>query len=188
METTQLTQTDINLSAIDDAISLQVTNLAAIAEQLLFKELFTFELSENPPSIPEQVSKKKGIYFFQLKNEDLQQSVIDWAASFKTIWESGNVVWVPGIKKTRLHAHKTFGEWVPLYIGKSKNVGGRIYEHINQVRDKTTFSMKLKARANMHGSFLKVSWVPLDVVNYDLIAPALEFMLRNQYNPIVGKQ
>jgi len=188
METTPLSQTVDSLSAIDDAINVQLNLLAELATQLTFKEILTFELGENIPTLPEEISKKKGIYFFQLKNEDIQQSVIDWASSFKLIWENGDVIWVPGIKKMRVHAHKMFGEWVPLYIGKSKKVGIRIFEHINQVGNRETFSMKLKARTNMHGKSFRVSWIALDVNNYDTIAPVLESIFRNQYNPIVGKQ
>ena len=64
----------------------------------------------------------------------------------------------------------------------------RITEHIHQVKDRRTFSMKLKARTNLHGNVLRVSWIPLDVVNYDMIAPAIESMLRDRINPILGRQ
>lgn len=92
------------------------------------------------------------------------------------------------MKKSRIHAHSQFNEWIPLYIGKSRNIGGRITEHVHQVKDRRTFSMKLKARTNLHGNVLRVSWIPLDVVNYDMIAPAIESMLRDRINPILGRQ
>jgi hypothetical protein len=48
--------------------------------------------------------------------------------------------------------------------------------------------MKLKARENLYCSIFRVSWIPLNVKNYDMIAPAIEVALRNRFNPIIGKQ
>ncbi len=48
--------------------------------------------------------------------------------------------------------------------------------------------MKLKARKNLYGTKLRVNSLKLEVENYDVIAPYLENLLRNKWNPIVGKQ
>lgn len=176
------------LKEIDESISQAAVRLTEIVQTLEFAAVMEFELNSEMTAIPEILSKKKGIYFFEIKNCFADLDKLSWATAFKQLWKASDVIWVPGVKDIRLNAHEVFNEWVPLYIGKSKNVGGRIYEHLHQVRDKTTFSMKLKARLNMHGLWLRVSWISLDVKNYDMIAPAIERMLRDKFNPITGKQ
>ncbi|WPV65957.1 GIY-YIG nuclease family protein [Chitinophaga sp. LS1] len=173
---------------IDQAISNEAARLRQLSGELVFENVIEFELNNNIPPIAEYLMHRKGVYFFQIKNKDLSLDVLSWVTTFTQLWKDADVIWVPGIKKARVNAHRSFDEWIPLYIGKSKNVGGRITEHIHQVKDRRTFSMKLKARANLHGEVLRVSWIPLDIVNYDMIAPAIESMLRERINPITGKQ
>ncbi|SFD61138.1 hypothetical protein SAMN05518672_102611 [Chitinophaga sp. CF118] len=173
---------------IDLGISNEAARLRQLADILVFDHIMEFELNNDPPSVAEHLMHRKGVYFFQIKNKDLSLDVLSWVTAFTQLWKGADVIWVPGIKKGRVKAHGRFDEWIPLYIGKSKNVGNRITEHIHQVKDRRTFSMKLKARTNLHGEVLRVSWIPLDVVNYDMIAPAIESMLRERINPITGKQ
>jgi hypothetical protein len=175
------------LQEIDNAMSQEAQKLTAFANSVVFETVMEFELGE-AVVIPELISKKKGVYFFELKNTNLDLDSVSWMATFAERWRGSDVIWVPDVKKGRMQVHATLGEWIPLYIGKSKNVGGRVFEHIHQVKDKTTFSMKLNARSNMHGERLRVKWIPLDVVNYDMIAPAVERLLRDRFNPITGKQ
>ncbi|WP_157970322.1 hypothetical protein [Albibacterium indicum] len=85
-------------------------------------------------------------------------------------------------------AHKELKEWIPLYIGKSRNIASRIHGHIFRELDKTTFAMKLKSRENLYGQRFRISYIKLDVNNYDMLVPYVERRLRNKINPIVGKQ
>jgi hypothetical protein len=176
------------LNEIDLALSNEASRISQLADKLIFEYITEFELNNDVPPIPHAVTRKQGVYLFEIKNNNLSLDKESWVAAFEDLWKNTDVIWVPGMKKSRIHAHSHFNEWIPLYIGKSRDIGGRITEHIHQVKDRRTFSMKLKARTNLHGNVLRVSWTPLDVVNYDMIAPAIESMLRDRINPILGRQ
>jgi hypothetical protein len=162
--------------------------LKQVAENLQFESIKEFELTGNLYDICDSTYNRKGVYFFEIKNNEKLTDPSNWILNFTTLWKGVNFSWTPGIKKKRLNTHKTLSEWIPLYIGKSKKTGGRINEHIIQNASKNTFSMKLKARTNLYGQLFRVGWIPLEVENYDMIVPAIEILLRNKYNPIVGKQ
>jgi predicted transposase YbfD/YdcC len=176
------------LRAIDNSITNEANALKEIISSLIFEPVIEFQLGTNMPGIPTNIFNKQGIYFFELKINEQNIEAGVWLENFSKLWKEGKVTWVPGIKKRRILAHQSLTEWIPLYLGKSKNVGGRITEHIHQIEGKTTFSMKLKARQNLLNEKFRVSWIPLNVKNYNMIAPAIETELRNVKNPIVGKQ
>lgn len=48
--------------------------------------------------------------------------------------------------------------------------------------------MRLKAHTEQANETFRVSTLELDVDNYDTIAPLVESVLRDELNPIVGKQ
>lgn len=135
-----------------------------------------------------------GVYFFELRLPNdyrFGKKTTTILQNIKKQWKHHSVkgMWSPGIKDTRVNAHKNFlGEWIPFYIGKSRNLDKRIREHIFQDREKTTFGMKLKARKNLYGLEFRVNYIKIDVKNYDMIVPYVESTFRNKYNPIVGKQ
>lgn len=100
-------------------------------------------------------------------------------------------LWLPGqLKSLRSDDHGNGGlsEWMPVYLGKSKNVARRVLEHINLPLEKTTFALKLKARPAMALRAFRFHALELKVENYDIIAPALESALRNRLHPLIGKQ
>jgi hypothetical protein len=176
------------LKQIDDSITNEATILQQIIAMLTFEPVFEFELGVQIPEVPANIFNKQGIYFFELKVNDPNVEANEWLQTFADLWKAGKVTWVPGIKKLRIRVHQTLTEWIPLYLGKSKDVGGRITEHIHQPEGKTTFSMKLNARQNLINQKFRVSWISLPVKNYNMIVPAIESALRNIKNPIVGKQ
>ena len=77
---------------------------------------------------------------------------------------------------------------MPLYLGKSKNIAGRVWEHINLKLAQPTTAMKLKERSNMANQRFRLSTIRVEVENYDLIMPKLESALRDKYNPVLGRQ
>jgi len=56
---------------------------------------------------------------------------------------------VPNPKKQRIKVHLDQGElkeWMPLYIGKSKHINRRLWEHVYLPLAKKTFALKLNER------------------------------------------
>jgi hypothetical protein len=117
-------------------------------------------------------------------------TVSDWIEAFRVEWEHEDFKkkFTPNLKKKRIARHAVLPEWMPLYLGKSKNVSARVLEHINLALEKTTFALKLKARPSMQKHKLRLHALPVLVQNYDLVVPALESALRNRFNPLIGKQ
>ena len=111
---------------------------------------------------------------------------------FVSLWkdEAYHMKWTPGIKPGRLKAHQeiALGGWVPLYIGKSRNVGQRVNDHVIMDLGKTIFAMKLKSRKNLYIYSFRVRFIKIEVTHYDMIVPYVERELRNRFNPIAGKQ
>jgi len=179
-----------SIIAIDKTITIELAKLKSIVENLNFEELPEFTLDENTEVICDENFNFKGIYLFEIKNTELNPDARVWMAAFKTLWRHPDYdrKFTPGIKAIRTKTHSLINEWVPLYIGKSRNVGNRINEHIIKELTKTTFAMKLKARKNLYGSIFRVKILKMDVENYDVIVPFLESVLRDKLNPIVGKQ
>jgi hypothetical protein len=119
-----------------------------------------------------------------------------WFAEINKIWSGvGNT---PGFYKRRAEFHygseqdNNFRDsWIPLYVGKSKNVQSRIYEHIEGLSAKT-YGMKLSHRETLkYGIQFRVSYSPLyelgDDIMYELVK-VIENKVRAEFNPIIGKQ
>jgi hypothetical protein len=95
---------------------------------------------------------------------------------------------VPNTKKIRIQKHLELTDYIPMYIGKSKRIKGRVYEHIFKDINKTTSALKLKARENIKNETFRLSFLRIDTNNYDWIVPVIEKTLRNKLNLIIGKQ
>lgn len=131
-----------------------------------------------------------GIYRIDISTLGETCSVSEWVDKFRLEWEHENYKkkFTPNLKKKRIAQHPNLTEWLPLYLGKSKNVSKRVLEHINLPLEKTTFALKLKARPEMIKYKLRLCAIHVPVKNYDLIVPAFESALRNRFNPLIGKQ
>ena len=131
-----------------------------------------------------------GIYRIDVSTAGASGSVNEWIEAFRGEWEHEDFKgkFTPNLKKKRIVQHVSLHEWMPLYLGKSKNVGARVLEHINLPLEKTTFALKLKARPAMASRTFRLHTLQVPVKNYDLIVPALEAALRNRFHPLIGKQ
>lgn len=131
-----------------------------------------------------------GIYRIDISTTESACNVSEWIERFRIEWEHDDFKkkFTPNLKKKRIAFHTVLPEWMPLYLGKSKNVSSRVLEHIHLPLEKTTFALKLKARPEMEKYRLRLHVLPVLVQNYDLIVPALESALRNRFNPLIGKQ
>lgn len=133
----------------------------------------------------------KGIYLFEISTANVARfSDFDsWSKDFLTRWKHPRFEkkFVSNPKNKRLNAHSELKEWLPLYIGKSEKVKQRLVEHFDLGFDSRTFAMKLNLRDEFKGEKLRISFMTLNVNNYDIIAPRLEKAMRERFNPIVGQ-
>ena len=138
------------------------------------------------------MQKYPGIYRIDVSTAGQTHEVADWISAFRSEWEHDDYKkkFTPNLKIKRIahHLRLPLPEWMPLYLGKSKNVGARVGGHISLGLDKTTFALKLKARPSMAARVFRLHALEMHVKNYDLVVPALESALRERFNPLVGKQ
>jgi len=138
--------------------------------------------------------KQQGVYLFEINLDSpnlvgskratrIINFAKDWSKKKNDSFFSSSII------KKRLKLRTDFDEqWLPLYIGKNKDIYNRIKEHIDLSPGKKTYAMKLRHRPCLHGLEFRVSTIEFDVTNYDFIVPHIERSLREEYNPIVGKQ
>lgn len=136
----------------------------------------------------------EGLYFFEVdldseglngkkRKTKLNNFIKDWGKKTNDSFFSSSV-----IKSKIKHYEKFNQKWLPLYIGKHKNVYKRIIEHIELPPTSQTYAMKLRHRKNLDNLTFRISILKINVANYDFIVPYLERTLREKYKPIVGKQ
>jgi hypothetical protein len=181
---TQIDQIDQQLTAYNNL-------LIAVADTLSFMPAFEFDLhSPTIEKIPFEQVAYSGLYFIELKNSSGHTDFQCWAAAFVAAWTDSRYKqrFVPNPKKGRVNSHKTLKEWVPLYIGKSRDISKRLWEHIHLPMDKPTYALKLKGREHLRDDKFKLSTIKIEAVNYDWIMPVLERALRDKFNPIIGRQ
>lgn len=173
------------LAEIDQALSGLFQDLPRLAGTLAFQEVC--ELGDEHTV---SLQKYQGIYRIDIRASGNHSTFRSWAAWFVSEWVRPEYErkFVPNPKKKRLAAHSEIMEWVPLYLGKSKDIAHRVWEHMHLRLDQPTTAMKLKQRVNMASQRFRLSTIRVDVKNYDLIMPQLERALRDEHNPILGRQ
>lgn len=174
-----------SITAFDRNLSSLFERFSAIAGEVTFNPIC--ELDDYETIARQQYP---GIYLIEIKVLERHPSFNAWAVWFQSEWVRPEYerMHVPNPKKKRLSVHSELAEWVPLYIGKSKNIAKRVWEHIHLKLEQPTTSMKIGRRANMANQRFRLSTVRVDVENYDLIMPKLEAALRDKHNPILGRQ
>ena len=137
---------------------------------------------------------RQGVYFFELNLESeglMGKNNFAKVSNFVKSWVDKETIpsYSPSIiHKIRKLLNDFDGQWLQIYIGKSKNVYKRISEHIDLSAEKKTYAMKLKYRTNLSGMEFRISIIEINVKNYDIIVLYIERSLRNKYNPLIGKQ
>lgn len=139
------------------------------------------------------VSTKSGIYLIEIKIIENYSNFDEWLEEFIKVLNHDEYKnsHVPSMMITRCNFHKKIklAEWFPLYIGKSKNISGRIKQHFELKLNQKTTGLKLMIRKEFDGKIFRVSTIVLDVIsNYDVIAPQFEKQMRDKVNPILGRQ
>ncbi|MCC5919750.1 MAG: hypothetical protein LAT68_00020 [Cyclobacteriaceae bacterium] len=178
------------IKKIDKELQKQFEKLSEVVGDISLVEIVEFKLEEAKEKIPLDEINYSGIYLLEIKNNGSFDSFQEWVDNFKKEWEHKEYFRqsTPSLKKMRTRAHNELTEFIPLYLGKSKNIGRRIYEHIYKELGKKTFALKLMARQNLKDETFRLSTVKVEVENYDAIVPRIEWQLRNRINPIIGKQ
>ncbi len=181
----------LEIKKIDRFLNTYNEKIKAEAEQLKPIKVCEFDMTKKGiKDIPYHKFDYPGIYFIHIKNNALHQTFESWAKEFVASWthEQYKGKFVPNPKKIRIKQHLKLKSWIPLYIGKSKNISKRISEHIHLEMDQKTYALKLKHRDHLKNDRFKISTIQVDVQNYDWIMPVLEQALRDKYNPIIGRQ
>lgn len=164
--------------------------LTSYADSLEFEQICEFNLENCSTTIPWNDLVFSGIYLFEIKNDLKFQDFPSWVANFRIKWEDLQYKphFVSNLRKIRIGMHTELKEWIPIYIGKSKLIGGRVHQHIYKELGKPTFALKLNARENMKKETFRLSVIKVTPQNYDWVMPVFEKTLRNKINPIIGRQ
>jgi hypothetical protein len=180
----------MTLKKINEDLSLLLNNMRKEVQNIDFQQVSTFKIESVDSDINWSEIEVPGIYLIEIKNNGDYSNFKDWIAHFKSLWESNEFYgkYTPSLKLKRIKEHKGLGNWIPIYIGKSKKISGRFHSHIYKGLDKKTFALKLKPRHNLKNETFRLSKIELDTVNYDTVAPIFELEKRNAINPIIGRQ
>ncbi len=180
-----------NIFKIDTEITGYVNSLEKEVDNISFEEVCEFKLNKDHiEEIPWGTLNYPGVYLLEIKNDNIFNDFTSWVSNFKSQWEDEKYVknFTPNLKLKRIKKHSQLEDWIPIYIGKSKRIEGRIHEHIFKELHKTTFALKLNARDNLVNSRFRLSTIKLDLTNYGALMPIIESKLRNKINPLIGKQ
>lgn len=179
----QLEQINLRLQALN-------TELISYADSLDFQQICEFNIESCGTTIPWNDIVYSGIYFIEIKNDSNHDTFQAWIDSFREEWEHDDYKrhFVSNLRKVRINQHSELNEWIPMYIGKSKQIGARIRQHIYKELGKPTFALKLNARTNMRNKTFRLSVIKVPHENYDWVMPVIEKTLRNKFNPIIGRQ
>jgi hypothetical protein len=180
------------ISSIDESVTNCMDSLPEAIRALKFTDAITFNIEQADELINYNELQFPGVYYLEISNSDRTADFKTWSDDFLEKWHHEDYLrkFTPNSRKMRLKAHRdaTNFEWVPLYLGKSRNIGNRVHQHIHLGLEKPTFALKLKARTNVHDLKFRLSFIKIDVKNYNVIMPLVESQLRNRFNPILGRQ
>jgi hypothetical protein len=170
---------------IDQTLTPIFNRLLALADDLAFT--YVGELSDTP-LIAQQAYP--GIYRIDIATASAHTNFDSWITQFRADWdlEEYKALFTCTTKDKRIRRHGILNQWIPLYLGKSKNVARRVKEHLTLPLKARTFALKIHARPKMAERKFRLHTLPMNITHYDLIAPVLEKALRDRFNPIVGKQ
>jgi hypothetical protein len=148
------------LKKIDQELTAQLSRVRDAVESMQFSVACEFELTdESLNEIPWETIQCSGIYFIEIKNCNRHTSFDSWVNEFRTDWTNDKYKkwFVPNPKKFRIGKHSELTNWIPLHIGKSKNISKRLHEHIFLGLDQPTYALKLKSRDHLKTGRFRLS-------------------------------
>lgn len=179
----QLEQINIKLKELN-------SELISLAKSIEFEKICEFNLENCKNTIPWDDIMFSGVYQIEIKNDERFNDFTSWVTNFRDEWEDLRYKkkFVPNLRKVRIAEHTELKEWIPIYIGKSKQIKGRIHQHIYKELVKPTFALKLNERDNMKKYTFRLSVIKGSPDNYDWVMPVFEKTLRDRIHPIIGRQ
>ena len=181
----------MSIETIDTRISDIRLELKELSDNIEFKLIREFDFKS---SINEfEPMKYMGVYLVEIKTDKNKHSTFEnWFAEFKDKWviERFKNKYVPNPKQKRIEKHlkkESLDEWIPMYIGKAMDIQKRLNEHLKNPIEKYSFSLKLNERSELKNETFRFSTIKLNTVNFNWLAPEIESLMREKYNPILGK-
>ena len=186
-------------------IETELEKIKYIALNSEFKEVCRFKVDDDDTAMFDAVADKmKGIYLLEIRRE-VGHDYVDWINGFTKKFRGLDGAekcflhqFTPNIIEKRKYLHKdTNNEWIPFYMGKSKNIKERIKTHVFSELGRPPFALKLKGRRDKADKFvfhdeefrLKVLYLSgVEDKVYDAVVTHFEKVLRKKYSPIVGRQ
>lgn len=176
------------ITQIDNEISKQLSLLEKEINTLEFKTYYEFTVLESKNNFNKYKLNFQGIYFIEIEKKGNNITFSQWVDKFKTEWENKSFFNRPQIRQKSINNVKLTNNWIPLYIGKSQEIGNRLYKHLFLENKKSTYALKLYDKAFLKHEKIRIKAIEINVENYDQIVPFIERKLRDEINPIVGKQ
>ena len=178
------------LASIDKELTKQLNLAKSLFDESLLQKICHFKINDRVEDIPWEKLSYPGIYLIEVKNDKSFSSFKDWVTKFQKEWENDlyQEKFTPNLKKKRIDKHNILKDWIPLYLGKSKNIYKRVHGHIHLNLENKTYALKLLSRKHLENHVFRLSAMEIKVVNYDTIVPEVERKLRDIINPIIGKQ
>ncbi|SDY07198.1 hypothetical protein SAMN05444411_1195 [Lutibacter oricola] len=177
------------IKKIDSEISKQMKILKDEIKRFEFEDNYKFKLNEARQLFNENQLNFKGVYLLEIKKSEKFRNFNEWFFDFEKNWINDKFHNTPRLRKKSIENLKINDDWIPIYIGKSKNVGKRITQHLFLENQKNTYALKLESKGFLDNDNLRVKTINLDYIdNYDQLVPVIENELRIRFNPIIGKQ
>ncbi len=180
----------MTFETLDKQLNKVKTNLIQVTKETKFVKKAEFQHILSRKEIDDLHLSYAGIYLIEIKTRDVKIEINEWKKQMKKLWDVKRLKLkhTPTTKVKRFKNHNKINPWMPLYIGKSKDIKCRLNEHFHLKLNNTTFALKLGIRKEFKEDVFKLSVIKLPVHNYDMIAPVVESHFRDALHPIVGKQ
>lgn len=179
-----------------DLESLNV-KIEEFSKSLVFEVIGEFNLN-NLELIKHKIDKLEanieGVYFLEIKRNYEFDDLKKWGQVFEKKWKNDTINNAPIFSPSRMDnlskdKKLNLNEWIPFYLGKSKDIKNRIKQHLYSLSpERTTSALKLNQRKSIQDETFKIKYVEIKTDYYDILMQKIEHFLREIYNPIVGKQ
>lgn len=174
----------MKIQDIDDLVDPLKRKLDEIVEGMDFVEVCDLYDKEEIKRL-----NFNGLYLIEVSSKGYN-NLSEWLEYFIPLWDRADFSksFTPTTKKSRISKHSCLKEWMPMYLGRSRDVSSRLLQHIELPKEKRTFSLKFEARDNLENINFRVLIIKLNLRNYAFVSDYLESGMRDRLSPIVGKQ
>lgn len=179
----------MSITNIDNEITNQIALLENEIKSLDFNKLdFEFQIFESDTLFNEEKLNYSGVYYIELFYNKETTNFTSWLTKFTKAWEDEKFYNRPRIRKKSIKNLELGDNWIPLYIGKSKNIGKRIKQHLLLDNKSATYALKLSSKDFLQNEKIRIRTIKIEVKNYNQIIPYIESEMRKRKHPILGRQ